>query len=765
MNPAEIPVFTGSLEVLDTKVKELSGDGAKIVTAAGDVHTTFGGLRAFYQAPEAEQLFAVTQPVKDKALTLSSDLCTVAGALGTYANDIRPLVQQLKDLKREAEAFRTKVADDDKWREDGDLIDENLERRNKIAEVWTQFQEAERACHNKIVALVCGTPLKVNDGSSKEGMYGYDAEALKHAKSLPWGDAVAESTPWWQVWEHAGDFVEGFFVDGVWGTIKGLGTLVGFDGWDAAGQAWVGLGKLATGLALSLSPGTAIWLWTADEKDLPAWIRDSRTAMKETGKALVAWDQWGENPGRAAGAVTFNVLTTVFTGGTGGAVAGAGKAGAAAKVLSVAGKAGRALDPTTYIFKGAGAGLSKIGDVMAGLKGMGKIEFPPIPEGAIALPEGSFKLPDGTLHLPEGAAVPEGAFEVPAGTVRLPEGTPIPAGAVDLGDGMVKMPEGTPAPAGSLPVPEGTVKVPEGTTTLPEGTAKVTDLDGNTVYVGRDGNLYEADGSLKQNVDQAPTDVVDQPTNPATAPSVRTPAEQPALAGVGARGTDEGIRLGSDLGDVGRLGDDPPATGALPDRTPGGGATHLPGGGAGNNLPTNNLDNTTGGGGRAGETTPTHGGHDLPTTGGSRDAPRTGGGRDLPGGSRADDGLPGSAAPVIPGIGALDEGTGTVDEAAGAADDAARGTSDASTPAGGNGGPQSPAGREPSPEEIKAKQDEFVRLANDPDKTWFNRYYRGDGHRWSVKTKIDGVELPILALDGNGSWISKYDLPSGPSEN
>lgn len=79
--------------------------------------------------------------------------------------------------------------------------------------MWTQFQEAERACHNKIVALVCGTPLKVNDGSSKEGMYGYDAEALKQAKSLPWGDVVAESTPWWQVWEHAGDFVEGGSVN------------------------------------------------------------------------------------------------------------------------------------------------------------------------------------------------------------------------------------------------------------------------------------------------------------------------------------------------------------------------------------------------------------------------------------------------------------------------------------------------------------------------------------------------------------------------
>ncbi|KOG35497.1 hypothetical protein, partial [Streptomyces resistomycificus] len=67
--------------------------------------------------------------------------------------------------------------------------------------------------------------------------------------------------------------------------------------------------------------------------------------------------------------VTFNVLTTVFTGGAGAGVAGAGKAGAVAKVLSAAGKAGKVIDPMTYIAKGAGAGLSKIGDISAALKG------------------------------------------------------------------------------------------------------------------------------------------------------------------------------------------------------------------------------------------------------------------------------------------------------------------------------------------------------------------------------------------------------------
>ncbi|MBV7699335.1 hypothetical protein, partial [Streptomyces sp. TRM70350] len=52
-----------------------------------------------------------------------------------------------------------------------------------------------------------------------------------------------------------------------------------------------------------------------------------------------------KNPARAAGAVTFNVLTTVFTGGAGAGVAGAGKAGAVARVL---GTTARAIDPMTY---------------------------------------------------------------------------------------------------------------------------------------------------------------------------------------------------------------------------------------------------------------------------------------------------------------------------------------------------------------------------------------------------------------------------------
>jgi hypothetical protein len=443
VDPAEVPVFTGDLAELDKQVKVISSCGASVQAKASGVHTSFGGLQAFYQAPEADQLFATTKPVSDLGLKLSSDMCTIAGSLGTctYARDAEPLVNRLKQLEREAETFRSKVADDEKWIEDGDLIDQNLERRDAIAEVWAQFHEVERAAHAKIVALVGKPALKKDDGSHGAGMYGYDAEALKQSKSLPWGDAVEESVPAWQVWEHAWDFGEGFFVDGVGGALEGLGGLVGLDGLDTFKASWISLAKLSTAGAIASIPGVGPHFFTLPDDKMPTWLRESRTAMKGTGKALLAWDQWASNPSRAAGAVTFNVITTVCTGGSGGAVSGAGKAGTAAKALSFAGKAGKAVDPMTYVFKGTGAGMSKIGDVMAGLKGLGRIDIPKINvDAAIALPEGAVHLPDGSIHLPPGSTVPDGAIKRPDGTVKLPEDT------TTLPPGHGQTPGGRPAP-------------------------------------------------------------------------------------------------------------------------------------------------------------------------------------------------------------------------------------------------------------------------------------------------------------------------------
>ncbi|MGW2416241.1 hypothetical protein ACWCV5_29300 [Streptomyces tubercidicus] len=626
VDPADVPVFTGDLDVLETKAKALSRGGSKVHTAGSDVHKSFGGLAAFYKAPEAEQLFGVTRPVAETAHDLSDDMHVITGALNTYASEIRPLVLRLKQLKQEAANFRDKDAAEDDWSEDGDLVEENLNRRNKIAEVWAAFQEAERDCHAKIVALVGGKALHTIDASHKKG-YGYDAEALKASKSLPWGDAVEESVPWWQVWEHAYDFGKGFIVDGVGGTIDGIYTLFGGHGGDAAGEAWKGLAKLSTAVAITTTPGLNVAYWMAPGKMLPSWLRDSRTAVVDTGKALVAWDQWETNGSRAAGAVTFNIVTAVFTRGGGAAVQGAGKAGALAKGLSVVSKVGSAVDPMTYVIKGAGAGLSKVGDLMAHLKGLGHVETPKISEGAYSLPEDAVEMPDGTIQLPKDAAIPEGATKLPDGRIELPKDT--------------------------VTFPPGTVKNPF-----------------NGKYMVPRGDLFNADGSLFQRAEDAHQENPAPHTTGADNPRIETPAhqEQRVPAGVGGRG-DDFTRVGSEVSDPARTGDNVghgstgPGDNIPTART----SDHGAPGGAGSHLPTNNVDNGAGGPGRTSDHAPTTGGRHTQT-------PSTGGGRDvsggsttdnaIPGGTTADNAIPGSGHPETPGAGGLDDLGDSADDAA-----------------------------------------------------------------------------------------------------
>ncbi|GHC74441.1 hypothetical protein [Streptomyces cinnamoneus] len=365
--PSGIPQFIGNLGTLETDTKALTADAKLFRSSGAAVHSSFQGLSACYKAPEAEKLFATTKPVETKSDAFADDLEKVASALSSYASTVKPLATRLGNLKDEAIAFVSSIEGDDHWRRDQKKVDHNNNLWNSVNATVAAFHDAERACHDKIVALVNGTPLIPDDGTHKQNMYGYRASDLAHAEKTPWGSkANREYTGLAWLGHQVKSFVwDGFIVDGVWGTVKGLGTLVGTEGWDKAGQAWTGLGKLATGLVISASPlGTAFW--TLPDDKLPRWVRDSRTTVKETGKALVAYDQWGKNPARAAGGVSFNVLTTVFTGGSGAAA----KGGALARTASVLGKAGRIVDPMTYVGKAAKFGYVKVGDLMSGLKNL-----------------------------------------------------------------------------------------------------------------------------------------------------------------------------------------------------------------------------------------------------------------------------------------------------------------------------------------------------------------------------------------------------------
>ncbi|WP_329460911.1 hypothetical protein [Streptomyces sp. NBC_01431] len=362
------------MDSLDHDTALLTTEAGAFRDAGAGIHSNFQGVAAFYKAPEAEQLFATTAPVAAKTATFADNLEKVSGALSAYSQEVRPLAKKLEDLQRQAFAFTASIQGDDHWQRDEKKRDRNDGLKNEVQATLQAFYEAEIACHNKITALVGGTTLVLGSYGEQKIVrmgtveYGARAEDLSHMDKLPWGNyAEPEYTGVNWLWHQGKSLVwDGFIVDGIWGTVTGIDILLGCDGWDAAGEAWKGLAKVATGLAIMITPGANGMFMAAPDSMMPKWFRESRTALKETGKALIAYDEWGKNPARAAGGVTFNVLTTIFTGGAGAAA----KGGAIAKTISVLGKVGRAVDPMTYVFKAGKFGVVKVADVFKGLKGL-----------------------------------------------------------------------------------------------------------------------------------------------------------------------------------------------------------------------------------------------------------------------------------------------------------------------------------------------------------------------------------------------------------
>ncbi|WP_308101094.1 hypothetical protein [Streptomyces sp. S07_1.15] len=725
IKPEAIPQFTGDLEQLEKDATGLGNDADDIRETGKGVHTQFQGLSAFYTAPEAEALFASTKPVQDRADEFADDLEKVKSALDEYASEVRPLVAKLKQLKADAAAFVASVEDDDEWKYDGDKIDEHNALQSDVTATVAAFWEAERTAANKITALVGGTQYRANDGSDGKNMYGFSADDMKDAE-VPWGTAENEKYHWYEVHQHIKSFVwDGLIVDGVWGTIKGLGTLVGFDGWDAMKDAWKGLGMLVVGTALYTSP----LAYAIPDSALPQWMKDSKEVAKQTGKALLAWDTWSENPARAAGAVTFNVLTSITGAGN------IAKGGTVAKVASVAGKAGKFLDPMTHISSVVGkAGQAmKIGDVLAGLKNLnlGKIEIPAIPDGATLLPDGRLELPDGTVR------VPDTPLQLADGTVHVPEGT-APRVPSEL-------------PSGAVLMPDGSVLHPDGKLQLPDGSTSTADVP------------VEPHKADLANPDRAAVRVPEQElvgagarSNPPGAVAQVGDAGNPSAVADNTVGGGTPAQVGANAGDTAlggtaRTGDNLPGGTA----NPGGPGPGLPGGpgGFGDNLP--------GAAGRAGDA-PGGG-----TPGGPYDGPSMSlgdnaagatdtlppGGRDLPEGPGAGPQLGDTNLPEgTPGSGpadAIPPGTAVPDNAA--------------TPGGGTPGDGTPPR---TPEEVMRNHIDRV---NDPNDTFFDDHYKSNGHRKDVERLVDGQPVPKLRWDtsdpANPKWIAADNVPPAMPPN
>ncbi|MEG3632132.1 hypothetical protein V5O46_31635, partial [Streptomyces sp. C6-003] len=167
IKPEAVPLFTGDLGQLEQHVDALRADGDGIRKAGGEAHRQFQGLSAFYEAPEAEQLFASTAPARDAADAFADKVARVADALSAYAAEVAPVARRLEQLQRDAVAFvaglRTDSGEfDEKWTEDADKVAGHQALMHDVAVAQEQFTAAEIACHNRITALVGGTQYVMN---------------------------------------------------------------------------------------------------------------------------------------------------------------------------------------------------------------------------------------------------------------------------------------------------------------------------------------------------------------------------------------------------------------------------------------------------------------------------------------------------------------------------------------------------------------------------------------------------------------------------
>jgi DNA/RNA non-specific endonuclease/Tuberculosis necrotizing toxin len=476
IDPSAIPGDQLDPDGIDTAANAMRSIGQAVSEQGGTVVSSWQGLAAHYEAPEAATLFGVMDPVKTNAETFGSNVGTVASALNDFADEIRPIKAELANLRSQAYDFvNTTVANGvDKttyagragavqthvdWDEDQGAVDKNNSLIAAVNHQMTLLWAAERTCANKIYDTIGFSHIQAASDSNPNG---YGVDEIPEGTDMPWGKKVDRKESCGEkVASGVGHFVwDGVIVGGLWGTVKGLGTLVlgynpqtgeWFSG-DAYKAAWSNLGMLGVGLVATSAGGLPLTLMPGPVGD---FFRKGRDTVIEAGKSMIAWDKWKDDPAAAAGESVFNIGTLILPGA--GEV-GAVKTGTsiAAKTVRVAGRVAEVVDPTTWLLKAGVTGVKiaapVIADLSVGTKlaldnldDLGKIDLPKIELPKVEVPT----VPGGGIDVttPTGGSaldVPpprhiETPTELPTGQVREPVlvggGTHVDTGATHIDTG------------------------------------------------------------------------------------------------------------------------------------------------------------------------------------------------------------------------------------------------------------------------------------------------------------------------------------------
>lgn len=637
INPSAIPGSDLDPDAVIAAANTLATDAATIRDSGADAVAEWRGLSVHYEAPEAEQLFATMNPVETKAREFGDALDGVVSALKAYAEDIRPIKASLDTVRSDAWAFRDRIASNAEWEYDQDLVDENTALVSRVNALQVQLWEAERTCANAIRALYGADPWHAMTGENDP--LGYGIDEIPTDAEMPWGSEVQRK-------DHCPKsaavgvkrFVwDGVIVDGLWGTVTGLGQLVGIDGtgwhWETMKNSWIGMGSL-----IGYADGE--WSWG-----------NAGNAWLGLGKGLIAWDTWEDDPGRAAGGAVFNIATIFIpagaaVSGTKGAATAAGTASRTATWLAKGARIVDMVDPVWLTVQGVKITLPKLGDMAASIRLLTEgiddaIRLPDIPSTGLDLPTGGLDdLADGAppVRTPEDAPLGSGLDDVEAPPVR----EPVTVGGG--GDELSNPGGGADTPASQNPGSQTPGSQTPGGSGTPDGTP------GGSGHGADD--LVQTPGSGTPG--SGGTDTPGSTTTPggSTTPNgSTTPGGSTTPDAPGGNGPGTGVP-GSGLADDLPTGgaDDLPTGGA--DDVPVNGADDLPGGaaddvpaGAADDLPTGATDDLPG---SAADDLPTGGADDLPS-GAADDVPGSGAGDDTPAAP------PPSTDPSAPGTSAGDE--------------------------------------------------------------------------------------------------------------
>ena len=313
---ADFPTLTAALDFAST---------------GRDVHSTWQGLAAFYEAPEATTLFGTTVQIRAMAIQVGNEVSEVGAALQEYAQAMRILVARLEQLRTAASEFVAGLGEGDDWQSDDAQVQRNEDLVTEVDTIVAAMEGYERQAANRINRLFGGTEWVVNDGTRDPAAYGFDPARIAPTYERPWGRAVEEDHPWYEgPLNVVGHALEGAVENGFVPAVEGAAGLVGLRGGDVAAAEWSGLYSMTVG-AVTNPVGAGL-----------AWVR--------FGSSLIALDEWPQDPARAVGTVAFNLFTLPFglgklglAGKVGEAAAVSGKAGAAANGLGKAGEAVTAL--------------------------------------------------------------------------------------------------------------------------------------------------------------------------------------------------------------------------------------------------------------------------------------------------------------------------------------------------------------------------------------------------------------------------------------